>query len=508
MQTLAVDWDSAAVRYVLAETRRGGTPRILAAGTVSVESGDAPLAERIGSALAQIVADTRAAKARLLVGIGRGQIDSAEFTVPVASELELPLIVANAAPGYFADSLEGGALDFLPSEPNADGSRDVLAMALPPAELGTIESVCKTAGMKPSRILVRPYALRTLLGESDAAGMTLGLCSGRGHSDVLLMSGSGFVAARSLKTPELRAGDSGADHLGRELQRLLLSLPERFDEMDVERLFVFGRNDEDLQTATRLADSLSCAGERVDPLAAVEADEFPADAGQFAPLIGMILEEAQDAHTAVDFANPRRPPAVASRRRPIVLAVSAAVILVSLAVYYVQSQFSAIDEENARLLVRVNELNELVKDSEPKRRIASTLSAWEQSNISWLDELRDLTLRFPPNRELVANRLSISPAANGSSTLVFGGIAREPAAVDRMESSIRDQFHQLRTPGLTEKQQQDTSSWSFQTTVAIRKREPSEYVSHLTAKQQALLAERDDHKPAADQTKREAAETE
>jgi len=495
MQLLAVDWDSADVRYLLAEVGRGGQMRILSAGATSVESGDRPVAERIGQALANVIAQTRSSKSKVLVGLGRGQVDAAEFTVPTATEQELPLIVAGAAPSYFADSIDDATLDFLAFEPNADGTREVLAMSLSPAELSTIESVCATAGIKADRIVVRPYALRTLAGDTHQAGVTLCLCSRPSQADILLMQDGAYVAARSLKTPESATGVDRAAHLQWELQRLLLSLPDRYEDLDVDRLVVFGGDDAELEVSTTLAAALGCTAEQIDPFADIKGDDLPADTGQFAPLLGILLDETGKTQPAIDFLNPRRPPAATSRRRPTILAIAATVVLASVGAYYVQSQFNAIDEENARLQARLSELNELVKQSEPKRRVAATLTAWEASNISWLDELRDLTLRFPPSRELVANRLSISPASDGRSTLVFGGVASEPTAVDRMENSIRDRFHQLKTPGLTEKQQQDSSSWSFQTTVAISKRQPSEYVRHLSAER---LAERAGSAPLAD----------
>jgi hypothetical protein len=192
----------------------------------------------------------------------------------------------------------------------------------------------------------------------------------------------------------------------------------------------------------------------------------------------MLLNEAGSQHP-VDFRNPRQPTQPVNRRRAAVTACASIAALAAVTTYFVRGKFAAIDDENRQLAARVRELEELTEEVEPRLRLAKALGAWEDSRISWLDELRDLTLRMPSSRELTVQRFSAAPSRSGDATITFSGVSRAPEFVTRMEHNLRDEHHLPKTPGLREKAEEDSSVWSFQTTLVVQARSPDEYTAHL-----------------------------
>jgi hypothetical protein len=223
-----------------------------------------------------------------------------------------------------------------------------------------------------------------------------------------------------------------------------------------------------VQPVTLLADSN--AG---DPFAGV------VNSGSFAPLLAAAFEDAASVTPAIDFANPRRPVPPANRTRQIAAVAAIVAMVAGGGWYYVWSQFNEIDTENARLVSRLNELNELVRDTQGKRQLAATLSAWDKNRISWPDELRDLTVRIPSSPDLVVQQLTISAAGPGTAVATFRGVGKQPEVIAQMESNLRDKYHDIRVPGVREQQEGTKTTSTFQATLTIRRRPASLYVSPL-----------------------------
>jgi hypothetical protein len=85
------------------------------------------------------------------------------------------------------------------------------------------------------------------------------------------------------------------------------------------------------------------------------------------------------------------------------------------------------------------------------------------------------------------SRLSITPSQGGGGMVKFQGVVRDASVVTTIEQNLRDDFHQLRTPRVEERPQNELHPWHFETSMRILTRGKDDYVSHLTA---AELAER------------------
>lgn len=511
MKTLAISWNTSVVRFVLGESGKGNALRVLASGerslhapeadaddaNVDQEDADASpqqnnrpklksvdeLPAVILSTVQSIVRGTKASKARLTICLNRGFIDAAAFNVPPSSEGELPVIVRNMIGRQLPGVSEDSVVDFIP-EANADGivSR-VTAMTLSRPGQELIERLARESGCAAVRAIVMTHPLRLFAPPTDEAAdaVSLVVSKGRESGHLLLVRDQMPIISRSLRLPQGVKGEREAIHLAAEVQRTLLTVEaDLSDDLNITDAVVIGAEMESGPLQEELSRQLGMEVRRVSVKSVVEGEVGEASISAFAPLVAACAEEALGTAPAIDFLNPRKPPKTASATQRNLAIAAALLLLVGGGWYYVNSMFAEARAENVRLKERSRELDELVKDTRSKRNLAKVLAAWESGRLSWLDELRDLTIRTPSSPDLTIDQFSA--ASSGRDFVVsFRGTSKRPDVIRAMEVQLRDKYHSPKTPGIREIRNGKESSWSFQTTMKVKNRPKNSYVSHLPA---------------------------
>jgi hypothetical protein len=511
-RTLAICWNTSVVRFVLSELTKRGALRVLNAGEVpllrqgseAVEAdnpnhdGDAAagilqggghgdvstvdLPSALTAAVQSIVQQRKASRARLVICLNRGLIDAAAFAVPPADNSELPTIVRNIAARHLSGISDDSVVDFVPESDAAGKVVRVTAMALPRPEQNLIERLARESGCASTRAIVITHPLRIFAPTVDVAGSSVSLVVSKGwQSGQLLLVRDGMpILSRSLRLPHEAKGDREAVHLASEVQKTLLAAEvDLAADIEIAHAVVIGAEIESAPLQTELSSQLGIEVRRVSATTVVDGDVGDAAVSAYAPLIAACAEDAKGTPPAVDFLNPRRPPKSASRLRQGLAAAAVALMLLGVGWYYVNSMFAEARAENARLRERSKELEELVGDTRSKRNLAKVLAAWEKSRMSWLDELRDLTIRTPSSPDLTIDQFSA--AASGRDFVVsFRGTSKRPEVIRAMEEQLRDEYHAPKTPGIREVRNGRQSTWSFQTTMRVSTRPKGGYVSHLT----------------------------
>jgi hypothetical protein len=488
---LAITWNARTLRFVFVDADRRGSVRLLEAGQedIAVEGDQTTL---IAEAVQKLTNRLKADKARLLILMNRGAVDSATFTVPPATDAELPLLVQNLAVRDIPGATDQTPIDFIayPQEPN--GHRTVSAMALVADDQAVVKRIVDQSGAKFHRVLVSTHPLRSFIPElmkiqqeKEASSEAATLVVSRGHdvADLLMCRGSLPLLSRTIRLPaELPAVDIHR-YLCSETQRTLIAASGQLTvPAKVTQVVVVGNESQTYGLDERLAEQFDAIGATVSPLSLLAKSELPetnsiADSGDFASLLAAAFEDANDVAPAVDFANPRRPPKQKSRTK-IIAAISLSVLgLIGGGSYYVWSQFDEIDQENARLVTRLNDLNEMVKETDSRRQLVRLVDSWEKNRISWPDELRDLTKRIPASPEIIVQQLTISPAGPGTAVATFRGVGKQAEKISQMEAGLRDKYHDIRIPGVREQQEGDKVTATFQATLTIRKRPASQYIA-------------------------------
>ena len=480
-KVIAIDRNERRLRYVLAEINSRANVTVLNADTIVLPADYDDTTTELGSRLQHVLSEHKAAKARVLFAVGRGELDAVEFAVPAAEDAELPLLVRNLAMRNLSSINEETPLDFLAGPAHNDGSRDVVAMTVRDDVDQGLQRLTAAASVSAARILVRPYELQTFLADAGLQSqVVLIVCCSPQVVDVQLLHPDGWQLARSIRLTEASSPDASARHVVNETRRTLFTLPvEDFGPTNIDRIVLLAGIDELQPLATELGTALDAPVQRLNPFddARIRMPSPPEQTSAYAPLLGMLLNEAAGTHP-VDFLNPRRPPRQADQRKRLLAAAAVAVALLAGAWYFVHGRLSELDQQNQALAERRNELKDLAKQVQPKLRLAGAIDSWEDSRISWLDELRDLTVRMPSSRELTVQRFSASPSRGGNATVTFSGESRAPEVITQMEQSLRDEHHAPRTPGVRERPAQDRSLWTFQTTMTVKPRSPDEYTAH------------------------------
>ncbi|MEQ9408389.1 MAG: hypothetical protein RIK87_11710 [Fuerstiella sp.] len=521
---LAVRWNFESLRFVFGESGKNGSLRVIQAGerifaTASspvedtaqgdtaqgdtaqddparedpaqedraVEDGaqDAPPAADItidpALHIAALVRELKAGKATLLLCLNRAVVDSATFDVPPASDAELPTIVRNMALRQLPGLTDDSVLDFITYPPASTGGRAVNVMALAAAEQQQIEEIAAASGCARQRALVvtHPLSLFAPPVAEDNTTATLVVSKGQQLAHLLLLKNNLPVLSRSLRLAQDMKGEDEAEFIAAETSRTLLACATTTDdELKIGQIVVVGSEIESASLISVLGEHLGADVLRVSVKSVVDGEAGDASVSAYAPLVAAMKQEASGIAPAVDFLHPRRPPKATRQRNRILAAATMAVVLVAGGWYYVHAQFAEATAENTRLKTRLRELDDLVRETRSKRNLAKVLTAWEDNRLSWLDELRDITIRTPSSPRLVLQQLSA--AASGSNYVVsFRGIGQTPDVIRAMEEQLRDKWHEPRTPGIRELKEGKNSLWSFQTTMNLKSRDKDQYVSHL-----------------------------
>ncbi len=85
--------------------------------------------------------------------------------------------------------------------------------------------------------------------------------------------------------------------------------------------------------------------------------------------------------------------------------------------------------------------------------------------IVWLDELRELSIRFPASRDAVVLRMSMS-AAKGGGGIALQGLVRDPSVVARLDQNLHDAYHTVSSRRVGEHPGEDYS-WVFDRSIAV-----------------------------------------
>jgi hypothetical protein len=220
-----------------------------------------------------------------------------------------------------------------------------------------------------------------------------------------------------------------------------------------------------------IEEKLSLPTELFDPCAGLrlgrELQRRPPDhSGRFAPLLGMVLAELEQTGHAVDFLHPRHRPAPPSRHPKVIAVAVAAVLLVALFVVYRQIHKGWLQEEIKGLNARSRESDQAITDLENVETAVARIDQWTATDVVWLDELRELSQRFPPAREAMLVQLKILPGSPGGK-MELEGLVDNSATIGTMEGDLQDESHRVEGTGSGAESSKAPYSWWFKSSVFV-----------------------------------------
>ncbi|REK11447.1 MAG: hypothetical protein DWQ37_14285 [Planctomycetota bacterium] len=480
---LAIDWDAHEARYLVA-AGRSGKLAVETAGALPMPAGAEGVGGRaaLGDALRQALAG-KAARATTIVAVDRSQIELASMSVPRASEAELPEMVWNQAMRSNSAIGEDAVLDFVPHGEASAESQAVTAAAIPRVRLEQVKEILDAAGVGPKAVTVRPYATGAMvlesLAERESTCLVVNVLAE--EVDLMVLSGGEVVFWRTVRHANASTESGAARRLMAEIGRTRVVAQSHTGGKAIEAVCLCGGLDEHPALIEALQDGLPVEVTLVDPFADQEATQRPENPGRYASLVGMLLTESAGRSQAIDFLHPRQVPAPPDRRRTYVLAGAAAALVVLLSGYQAWSSFAEYDSQIETLESRLDDLDDQFKRAGQRQKVIAAIDSWSASDVNWLDELRDLSLRFPSGRDAMVLRMGMSQEAEGGGAIDMVGIVRDPVVVSNFENNLRDDHHHINSRHMQERVSENSYTWHFESSILVAPRESDEYVSHLPA---------------------------
>lgn len=483
---LAIEWDQLEARFVVASHARSRLT-IEQAGAIelpAVSEGEKTSVEAVASAI-QVGLKAHKAGGPALVGISRASIELSQLGLPPARDEDLPDLVRHQAVRELGSMTESTLLDFVPLPAQPGEARTVLAAALASEQLVQIQTIGHIAGFKPQRLLIRPHAAGSLLQKQLKPRERVCLlvtCLGEEVDLSVLVDGQ-VLLCRSVRLSQHTEGENNDAPLLAEIRRTLFAVQNQPGGGPVSAVYVCGDPQTYRELAGRIQEELSLPAEVFHPfqglrLSRALGDRLPEHPGRYVSLLGMLVDEVDRDHS-IDFLHPRKKREPVSRQRIAVLAASMLAVVLCGAGYLAYEQFDEIDREIANLRKMNQELEKSIKRANEKGAAVAAIEEWQLGDVVWLDELRDLSVRFPKPRDAVVLRMTLAGKSTGGGSIELEGLVRDPSIVSQMESNLRDDYHEVRTKRVQESVQGSNHTWKFDSSLVVGARDKEKYQSQL-----------------------------
>lgn len=522
-QLLALEWDQFEARVVVAQ-QRGGEVRIEHAFSVSLaprDPGQTFADADVGPRLAAALAARHIGRVETLVAVGRSNIELRRLTLPPAPEDEWPDLVRFQALPQFTNMGEDWPLDFFPLQSGNGEGASVLAATIAPQMVDQISATCQSAGLTPSRLVLRPCAAASLLiqrGDAGAHRVRLLVDLLADEADLTVLVDRGVALTRTVRLPAAGNEDDARQHdrlqaLSGEIRRTIASVQNQLGGERVEQIVLCG-DDEGLRDLSKeLAQRFDLPVEHFDPFAGFRLSSElgakpPQHPERFAPLLGMIVDEAAGRRHAVDFLNPRKKAPPPNRRRLYAIGAALAATVVIAIIAWGWMALDDLQRTNAKLKKELDGLKGEVEKSKGIREQTAIIDAWDGGHTQWLNELEllstepidkyadlagdDLRQRcqaaglpsdgdddalrqrlaaldtgFPAAKDARLIELKAAQRARGGSQLTLTGYSRESEVMQEMEAMLRDERHTVVSGPGREAGEDTRYPWWFQETVKI-----------------------------------------
>ncbi|MEE2934424.1 MAG: hypothetical protein VYA84_00335 [Planctomycetota bacterium] len=460
---IAIDWDEGELRLVAAQCS-GRSVKVTDALVIPVtEAG-------IESTLKSAITSRGLQEAPALVAIGRGQAELRELQLPPVPDDELPEMVRFQAIRSFASAGENATVDYLVTHRKEEGV-EMIAAAVTPASLKEIHALGEQADVPIERVALRPLSAAALYLTHHSSKTTqdtvlIDLLSD--DAEIVVAREGRVIFVRTVRMPTTIAGRARA--LGGELKRSLVACGSTGS---LDSVVLWGKKSVHIDDLQMLADASGAKVQALDPFTLVDVDrklqdELPEHVGRLAPLIGLLAADENDGNLLIDFLNPRKKveEVVNPYRKAALIGIPiAAVALIAFAIFFqlrgLDQQIADLKSSNATMKSDVDTANKSVQRTEK-------IDTYLDGDVNWLNELRRMATTIPASEELIVRGISASSnTRSGGGVITLEGAVTEPAVIEKLEQSLRDDNHRVAGDGASEKPTKDAYRWGFVETITV-----------------------------------------
>jgi Tfp pilus assembly PilM family ATPase len=473
---IALEWDTIEARCVVARTQ-GGSATIEDAFAVPLETdseAEATVREpAVSGEIAAALASRRLGRGEAMIAVGRANVELRLLSLPPAPAEELPELVRFQALREFSALQDDWPLDFFPV-PGSPEENEVLAVAIAPDVVLQMRQALATTGQELKRLVLRPcatasLACRRLPDVSEGVSLVIGRLAD--SVELAILMDTDVVFTRSFRLPKNWQPDTSGEPVVGEVRRTIAAAQNQLHGRRVERIVLCGQGDQDERLLERLQAATQLDVKLLNPLEGAYLSEPllrqpPAHPDRYAPLLGMVLDEAAGRRHAIDFLNPRRKPVAPSRRRQYIIAGAGAAALLVALVSGVTMRLGSLDK---RIHALEGQLRELNKDKDKHQQHldqVADLDAWSEGNVNWLAELHRVSQKLPPADQARIEQLQAATRAGGGQ-LVLKGLVDERTTVAALDRSLGDDRHKVMQGRGSENSRDPRYGFEFNETIVI-----------------------------------------
>ena len=475
---IALEWDGAEARIVLATQRRGQLS-VTAAESFSVPEGAEAEAE-LQRQVRKLVDQYHFSKADCLLAVGRSAVELKYMSLPPVPDEELPELVRFQAIKEFATIGEDWPIDYLPLDSDPEKPRHVMAATLNAQFVERCQNICSELQISLRSIVLRPCGMASLvcrqfsLPESEGSLLIDPL---EHQMDLAVLLGSSLVFLRSARCEVGTWNEESLSAATLEVRRTIAAASSRLAGNRLSAIYVCGDGPPHREFAQRLQSEFDLATHLFDPFASFKASDELIDVpdserSRYAPLLGMLLDAAEQKPHSLDFLNPRRKAEPPNRRRELTLIGTAAAVLVLAISGFLWLQLRGLDAEIEQLAGKSSELELMVKRGQELDKKVGEIDKWASTDVVWLDEFTRLAESLPAADDLMLTQLRAS-AKTGGGHWQLDGMAKDVAAISNIEQRLKDETHDVEHQASQQRVGDPRYHWLFKSSVNIHNEPPT-----------------------------------
>lgn len=404
---LALDWDQKRIHLLAATLSRGGVhidQALLWEETAELTPANA---EAIGQRLKQRLKDAKISSAPVLACLGRDRVVLKEIQFPRVDAEQEPGLVRFQAMKELTEPAETVALDYVPLDaPGPEGQRRALLLITRRQLLNSYKTMLQSAGLKLQALTPRSLGIAAGLGSAGVPKnlVVAVLTLAQGWAEFAVVRGSTVLFSRPIPLGDALAGEV------RRNMTLFVGQPHVHPTRDaIQALYVLA-NPEMESSLQRLDEVVPVPVHRVDPFAVLEGAKISGDPAGFAGALGLLHCMAESQNVPANFAAPREPKPVEgpnSRKRLLAGGVGFLVLLVLwfAGMQQVNSREETLQERRTEL----DQADQRLKRLQPEGKQIAALADWQKSAVPVIDEIYDLSARFPFRQNLRVQQLNFTP---------------------------------------------------------------------------------------------------
>jgi Tfp pilus assembly PilM family ATPase len=475
---LALEWDSREARVAVALVRDQHVviEQAFSVGLKPRQAGATEMPADVGARLSAALATRQVGRAQTLLAVGRASIELKVLSVPPAPPEEMLELVQFQAVREFNSLEDDWPLDFIPLARIGDGPQQVLAAAIAPDLVAQLTETCQEAELQPTRLVLRPCATASLLKRrertpGERVRMVVDLMVD--EADLTVLVDNDIVLIRTVRLPGAVVAAETAPALLGQIRRTMAAVQNQLGGDRVDAIYLCGDRDEYAELAVKIEKALGLPAHRFDPFEGIAVgrqlkDHKPEHPGRFAPLLGMLLDEAADKPHAIDFLHTRRKAERPQYQRPLALAVAALVLLVVAIGWSIRSSLAALDDEIDRKAEVASAIDKSLPNFKDVQRDVGEIDKWAVSDFVWLDELAELSEDFPPAQDAMLLGMRIAATSYGG-RVDLEGLARETEVIDQAERGQRRPGHRVEVKGSRQSESSGRYDWRFDAAVHVER---------------------------------------